>query len=195
MDGDKNVDMVNHPPHYGNGPDDPYEHIKIMEATLSRDEFHGAMRYQVTKYLHRLAKKGDPIENARKAQWYMNRLVTYMERSGRSAPWFRDVGLSTLAQQLADSVLPPNTDCTVPPPSHPGERMGLMGVGYVGRMRGDGLLVWALSDEERADKRNYAAPLHIGDTMKIGDIEYVGRWSENGSGLQWAEKSDRRVPR
>lgn len=145
MDGDKNVDMVNHPPHYGNGPDDPYEHIKIMEATLSRDEFVGAMKFTIGRYWTRLNKKGDPLENARKAQWYTNRLVEYMKRDKEQVGlWFRDVGRSTIAQ-TADDVA--NTSPHVPCPGHPGERMTLMGLDYNGRVSGDGKLVWV---EEKA---------------------------------------------
>jgi hypothetical protein len=70
------TDNVNHPAHYG-GADNLYEHIKVMEATLTRDEFVGAMRFNITKYLQRERGKGG-TEDVLKAQWYMNRLATYL---------------------------------------------------------------------------------------------------------------------
>lgn len=72
------VDKVNNPAHYG-GKDSPYEHIKVMEATLTSDEFVGAMKFNISKYLTRHRQKNG-LEDLRKAQWYMNRLVDYTER-------------------------------------------------------------------------------------------------------------------
>jgi hypothetical protein len=69
-------DPVNHPAHYG-GADNLYEHIKIMEATLTQDEFVGAMIFNITKYLQRSRGKGG-TEDVLKAQWYMNRLAAYL---------------------------------------------------------------------------------------------------------------------
>ncbi len=72
-------EMVDHPAHYG-GKDNPFEHVKVMEAILTRDEFRGAMVYQITKYLWRLGKKDDAVQDAEKAAWFMNRLTEYMKR-------------------------------------------------------------------------------------------------------------------
>ena len=39
-------------------------------------------RGNVLKYmLHRLWNKGDPIENARKAQWYLQKMIELMRKS------------------------------------------------------------------------------------------------------------------
>lgn len=67
---------VDHPAHYG-GEDNPYEHVKVMEAILTRDEFVGAMKYLITKYLHRERGKAG-VEDVLKARWYMIRLAAYM---------------------------------------------------------------------------------------------------------------------
>jgi hypothetical protein len=75
----KRKETVNHPAHYG-GAENPYEHVKIMEATLTTEQFTGGMIYQVTKYLQRAGKKTeDPIEDYQKAAWYLNRLVAFLE--------------------------------------------------------------------------------------------------------------------
>lgn len=127
-DGETKVDMVNHPPHYGNGPDDPYEHIKIMEATLTREEFVGAMKFTISRYWHRLDKKGDPLENAQKAQWYTNRLVEYMQRPKTDQRWFRDVGRQRIevTEEMRMEALRHLHE--VPTPLGSGESITLLGV-------------------------------------------------------------------
>lgn len=77
-------ERVNHPSHYGG--DAVYETIKVQEAKLSRDEFVGAMKFQVAKYLDRSGKKAeDVLEDWRKAQFYLNYLIDYQERSASGA--------------------------------------------------------------------------------------------------------------
>lgn len=76
-DAEKLEANVNHPPHYG-GADNPYETIKVQEANLTPDELIGALKFQVHKYLDRHRRKGG-LEDIRKAQWYLNRLVTFIE--------------------------------------------------------------------------------------------------------------------
>lgn len=67
-------EAVDHPSHYG-GKDDPYEHIKVCEA--KGWNYHVG---NVTKYLWRLGKKDDPLQEAKKAQWYLNRYVALLEQ-------------------------------------------------------------------------------------------------------------------
>lgn len=72
--------LIDHPAHYGG--DSVYETIKIQEAKLSREEFVGAMKFQVSKYLDRSGKKTeDALEDWLKAQFYLDYLVDYAERS------------------------------------------------------------------------------------------------------------------
>ena len=72
-------DSVNHPSHYG-GEDNPYEVIKVCEAWLTRDEFIGAMKFQIWKYTARAGKKNSESEDYAKAQWYSNYINEYMKR-------------------------------------------------------------------------------------------------------------------
>lgn len=73
------TERVNHPQHYGG--DAVYETIKVQEAKLTRDEFIGAMKFQVAKYLDRSGKKAkDILEDWRKAQFYLNYLIDYEVR-------------------------------------------------------------------------------------------------------------------
>lgn len=71
-------EQVNHPSHYG-GADNPYEVIKVMEQWLTRDEFIGAMKFNVHKYLARARQKGNAQDYA-KGAWYAAYLTDYCKR-------------------------------------------------------------------------------------------------------------------
>ncbi len=66
-------DLVNHPPHYG-GADDTYEAIKVIEAWGLGFHLGNAV-----KYVARAGKKGDALEDLKKARWYLDRLIQKME--------------------------------------------------------------------------------------------------------------------
>jgi hypothetical protein len=71
------AENINHPKHYG-GEDDPYEAIKVVEAwQLS---FHLG---NVVKYISRAGKKGDVLEDLKKARWYLEREITNRENEIR----------------------------------------------------------------------------------------------------------------
>jgi hypothetical protein len=67
------TDIVNKPPHYCQGG---VECIEAIEALGIHREY---VRANAIKYLWRLNDKGKSLEDARKAQWYINRLVGYLE--------------------------------------------------------------------------------------------------------------------
>lgn len=72
-----NYEFVNHPQHYG-GEDNPYEVVKIAEATgLDKD----AYLFNVLKYIVRSGKKNDnpPVQDLKKALWYLDRRIQTME--------------------------------------------------------------------------------------------------------------------
>lgn len=64
---------VNHPTHYG-GEDNPYEAIKVIEAWDL-----GFNLGNVVKYLSRAGKKGNTLEDLRKAAWYLQREIQNRE--------------------------------------------------------------------------------------------------------------------
>jgi hypothetical protein len=75
------ADAVNHPAHYG-GEQNPYEVIKVLENWLSPEQVAGFCAGNVIKYVARAGKKDGPeraLEDLKKAAWYMDRLVTYLE--------------------------------------------------------------------------------------------------------------------
>jgi len=61
------AEAVNHPEHYG-GSDSTYESIKVIEAWEL-----GFCLGNVVKYISRAGKKGNKLEDLKKAQWYLNR--------------------------------------------------------------------------------------------------------------------------
>ena len=67
-------DAVNSPAHYTRGKQ---EAIDIIEEAIkdAPDPKSGMLQAQVLKYLLRLWLKDNPEQDARKAQWYLNRLV------------------------------------------------------------------------------------------------------------------------
>jgi len=71
-------DPVNHPEHYtGEG----IECIDYMEQVLTAEEFGGYLRGCMIKYQHRLLRKGNPVQDAEKMQWYGAKLVEHMKRN------------------------------------------------------------------------------------------------------------------
>ena len=68
-------EVVDHPEHYG-GPNNPHEVIKCLEAW---DLTINAYRFNAIKYLARADKKGDTIEDLRKAMWYIEREIKALE--------------------------------------------------------------------------------------------------------------------
>ena len=46
---------------------------------MTDDEYHGYLKGNVLKYVSRYKFKGEPLEDLKKAQWYLNRLVKEVE--------------------------------------------------------------------------------------------------------------------
>jgi len=67
--------MVDHPPHYQS--DTGVECIDAIRAALGPEGFRAHCRATVIKYLWR--EKWDTAEDAKKAAWYLNKLVESYE--------------------------------------------------------------------------------------------------------------------
>ena len=67
-------EKIDHPQHYG-GELSPYEAIKVIEAWEL-----GFCLGNVIKYLARAGKKGDRVEDLKKAAWYLQREIERGER-------------------------------------------------------------------------------------------------------------------
>lgn len=66
------VDNVNSPAHYASGA---VECIDAIEAQLTPEEYRGYLKGNIAKYVWREKTKGG-VESLKKAQWYLNRLVS-----------------------------------------------------------------------------------------------------------------------
>lgn len=76
VDGTGNiVDNVNSPSHYGQGK---IEAIEYISDFLTPEEYQGYLRGNIAKYLHRFPYKNG-IEDIKKAQWYLERLIQEVE--------------------------------------------------------------------------------------------------------------------
>lgn len=71
------IDPVSHPAHYTSGE---IECIDAMRAALSHEEFVGYLRANVMKYIWRYDRKGAPVQDLRKAEWYLDRLIGEVAR-------------------------------------------------------------------------------------------------------------------
>lgn len=69
-------EAVAHPLHYGG--DAPYEVIKVAEAW---DFDKDAYLFNVLKYIARHETKGKPLEDLRKALWYLERKIVRLEEA------------------------------------------------------------------------------------------------------------------
>lgn len=76
---ERHSDKVNHPPHYTKGK---YEAIDVIEDAVqfAPDSVIGGLQWQALKYLLRMWHKDKALEDAKKAQWYLTRLIETLEK-------------------------------------------------------------------------------------------------------------------
>ena len=65
-------DMVNSPPHYNAGS---LECIEAIREALGHDGFNSYCQGNALKYLWRHQYKSNPIEDLKKCQWYINKII------------------------------------------------------------------------------------------------------------------------
>ena len=63
---------VDHPAHYTKGG---VECIDAIKSSMSDEAFVGYCKGCVLKYLWRLGLKDNTLQDAKKAQWYLNKLI------------------------------------------------------------------------------------------------------------------------
>jgi hypothetical protein len=71
------VDMVNDPSHYKSGG---IEAIEGIEASMGPEAYAGYLKGNIMKYMWRYERKGKPVEDLKKARWYLDRLIGLRER-------------------------------------------------------------------------------------------------------------------
>lgn len=65
-------EKVNHPDHYNYGK---IECIDALRELATVAEFRGFLRLNAIKYLWRLGRKDDPVQELKKAMWYTDLLI------------------------------------------------------------------------------------------------------------------------
>ena len=73
---DVNPDPVNSPNHYMAGS---IECIDAIAESMTDEGFKAYCKGNVQKYLWRYEMKGKPLEDLKKAQWYLTRLINSQE--------------------------------------------------------------------------------------------------------------------
>ena len=69
-------DMVTRPKHY---TDRKIEVIDVIEDTMTQEGYRGYLEGAVLKYVLRFKVKTNPLEDLKKARWYLDRLIQNME--------------------------------------------------------------------------------------------------------------------
>jgi len=69
-------DMVEKPAHYNVGN---IECIEYLKDNLPWEAYTGYLEGNAKKYMHRWRHKGKPVEDLKKAIWYLNRLVEELD--------------------------------------------------------------------------------------------------------------------
>jgi hypothetical protein len=74
-------DLINHPAHYA---DRRFEVIDVIEDAIERapDPVTGNCQGHVLRYVLRMWGKDSALVNARKARWYLDRLISKLESGG-----------------------------------------------------------------------------------------------------------------
>lgn len=70
------ADPVDHPAHYNIGG---IECIEYLQDNMSWEGFTGYLEGNCKKYMHRWRYKAKPLEDLKKARWYLDRLIEELE--------------------------------------------------------------------------------------------------------------------
>jgi hypothetical protein len=73
------MDVVNKPPHYQG----EVEAIDSIKSSMSYEAFKGYLQGNALKYVIRFDRKNG-VEDLRKAEWYINRLIKHIDNNGKS---------------------------------------------------------------------------------------------------------------
>jgi len=73
---EKDSDAVNSPEHYNYGK---VECIEAIEESMPPEAFKGYLKGNTMKYLWRYERKGKPLEDLKKARWYLDKLIQKKE--------------------------------------------------------------------------------------------------------------------
>ena len=77
-------DPVNHPAHYCQGN---IECIDVIEAALGPEGAKAFCMGNAVKYLFRHRNKGNPVQDVKKAEWYIKKWIEIAERPVIGCPF------------------------------------------------------------------------------------------------------------
>ena len=77
-------DPVNKPQHYDLFPGT--QAIDVIQSALTPEEFNGYLKGNALKFRLRAGRKGDPVIDLNKADWYRNRLLQETEHAAIRTP-------------------------------------------------------------------------------------------------------------
>ena len=69
-------DDVNNPEHYASGS---IECVDYLYDNMPIDAFIGGCEWNVKKYMHRWRYKGKPVQDLKKARWYLDKLIETLD--------------------------------------------------------------------------------------------------------------------
>ncbi len=72
----KTGDNVNSPAHYTAGV---IEAIDYLRDNMPWEAFVGGLEWNIKKYLHRWRYKGSPVNDLKKARWYLDKLIEQLD--------------------------------------------------------------------------------------------------------------------
>lgn len=144
------TEEINHPERY-NG-DSVYECIKVLKAWMPEEQYRGFLRGNFIKYVCRLGKKDDSVQELKKASWYLERLIESYESTDscrQNSDISSDIGLLEnilkglnipfeIKEDGTDKMLvyPSSEECTV---KIFGDKNGLYRLHFIG-MEGEKIL-------------------------------------------------------
>ena len=67
------IKVINHPQRYGG--DTTYECVKVLKSWMNEDEYRGFLRGNCLKYLCRVGKKDEIVQELEKSKWYLEKLI------------------------------------------------------------------------------------------------------------------------
>lgn len=82
IDKEKDKSVISHPERYGG--DTTYECIKVLEAWLPPEQYKGFLRGNAIKYLCRVGKKDETVQELKKSKWYLEKLIEKEEKDEKS---------------------------------------------------------------------------------------------------------------
>lgn len=68
----EDIKETNHPKRYNGNT--PYECYLVLKNWLTKEQYEGFLLGNALKYLCRLGKKDDAVQELEKAQWYISKL-------------------------------------------------------------------------------------------------------------------------